>query len=351
MPQAVFNNIEIIGISAVVPKIEKNLLDDNELYNGDIRKIERVVHSSGFLKRRVAEEDVMTSDLCFQAAKDLLKNTGITPEKIDALIFVSYTPDYLMPATAYVLHQRLELTENCIVMDIPQACSGYEIGLYQSASLLNAGCKYVLLLVGDCFSKFTDMFRDKTAPVFGDAGTATLLTRNVNTKQCFFNIFSDGSKYESLMCKNGGFKNPPMKENFYENGHFKYESVMHGKMIFDFTLENVSKGILDLLEFSGLHKEEIDFYIMHQANKVILKSIASQLAIDLRKMPMQTLTDFGNQCGASIPCVMVNELATELSTQENLLCLSGFGVGLSWANAIIHTNKIYCSGIVDYTGD
>ena len=112
----------------------------------------------------------------------LSKNLNIDKSDIDALLFMSYTPDYLMPATSYILHKRLNLSNNCICMDIPQACSGYEIGLYQASMLINSGCKKVLLLVGDSFSKFTDMFNNNTAPVFGDAGSATLIEYDENAE-------------------------------------------------------------------------------------------------------------------------------------------------------------------------
>ena len=101
-------------------------------------------------------------------------------------------------------------------MDIPQACSGYEIGLYQASMLINSGCKKVLMLVGDSFSKFTDMFIDHTAPVFGDAGTATLIEYDVKAEKTYFILNSDGTNYDALICKNGGFRNIPNKNNFYD---------------------------------------------------------------------------------------------------------------------------------------
>lgn len=132
MVKFAFNNVKISGISSVVPSKELCILDDKNLYNGDEKRINRVVKSSGFFKRRVTETNIMASDLCLQAANDLIKNLKIKKEEIDALIFLSYTPDYLMPATSYILHSKLGLSQNCICMDIPQACSGYEIGLYQA---------------------------------------------------------------------------------------------------------------------------------------------------------------------------------------------------------------------------
>ena len=351
MPKFVFENVKVKGISSVVPIIEKNLLDEKDLYDGNEKKINRVINSSGFLKRRITDKNITTSDMCLQASKDLILNLNINKDEIDAILFISYTPDYLMPATAYILHKKLGLSQNCIVMDIPQACSGYVIGLCQSAMLLNSGCKKVLLLVGDSFSKFTDMFINKTAPVFGDSGSATLLEFDTTAEKMYFNINSDGNGYDALICENGGFRNPVKKEDFYENGAYKYNSRMEGGRIFDFTMNNITPNIEGLINFAGTNIEKIDKFVFHQANKFILENLALKLNIPQDALSTKTLTEYGNQCGASIPCTISNTM-NEIVQNGNIRCLlSGFGVGLSWASAIINLDKIYCSKINNYIGE
>lgn len=348
MANFTLKNSKIKGISTVVPTLELSLLDEPNLYNGDTKKIKRVIHSSGFLNRRVNNKDVMTSDLCFQAALDLIKNLNVDKNSIDVLLFFSYTPDYLMPATSYILQSKLGLSKNCICMDIPQACSGYVLGLLQAGMMINSGCKKVLLLVGDSFSKFTDMFNNNTAPVFGDAGSATLIEYEENAPEMYFNIHSDGSNWDALACINGGFKNPPKRDNFYENEEFKYNSNMDGGRIFDFTMNNITPSIEELFKYSKTEKSEINHFILHQANKFILENIARQLEIDVSKVPMDTISKYGNQCGASIPCAISDTLKDKITTSKNKLLFSGFGVGLSWANVIVETDEIYCSGILEY---
>lgn len=343
-----FNNVSIKGISTVIPEKELILTDDKSLYNGDEKKIKRVINSSGFLKRRVTDENVMTSDLCFAAAQDLIKNLNLNKEEIDALLFISYTPDYLMPATSYVLHKRLGLSQNCIVMDIPQACSGYVIGLYQASMLINSGCKKVLLLVGDSFSKFSDMFKNHTAPVFGDAGSATLVEHDENAKKSYFMINSDGENYDALICENGAFKNPSKQYDFYEDGNYKYNSKMDGGKIFDFTMQNIAPSIENLFKFSNKSVDDINHVIFHQANKFILQNIARKLNISDDKFTTETLTNYGNQCGASIPCTISNTLHNVVSKEEKTYLLAGFGVGLSWASAILNLGNIYCSQLNTY---
>lgn len=349
MVKCAVKNARIKGLSSVVPTLEKNLLNEKNLYDGNEKKINRVIKSSGFLKRRITDKDTMTSDLCFQAAEDLIKNLDINREEIDGLLFVSYTPDYLMPATSYVLHKRLGLSQNCVVMDIPQACSGFVIGLYQSAMLLNSGCKKILLLVGDSFSKFRDMFNNNTAPVFGDAGSAIFLEYDENADNMYFNINSDGSNFDALICENGGFRNPVTKKDFYENNEYIYNSRMDGGRIFDFTMNNIAPSIKELIDFSGLKLENIDKFIFHQANKFILQNIALQLGID--EPSSETLTNYGNQCGASIPCTISNVYSEEFSKTKQKCLVSGFGVGLSWASAIVDFDNIYCSKLENYKGE
>ncbi|MCQ2241392.1 ketoacyl-ACP synthase III [Treponema sp.] len=344
----IIHNARIVGVSCVIPKKSKSLYDEPNLYEGNQKKIKRVIESSGFLNRRVADANVTTSDLCFKAAEDLLSNLQINKSEIDALLFISYTPDYLMPATSYVLHNRLGLSENCICMDIPQACSGYEIGLYQAGNLINNGCNNVLLLVGDTFSKFSDMFSNNSAPVFGDSGTATLITKDESANPWYFNIKTDSSGYDALICKNGGFRNPVSKEKFYEDGSFKYESKMDGARVFDFTMKRVKDSIIETMSFANTSENELDFLVLHQANKMIMQNIANELNFPEEKVPIGTMTEFGNQCGASIPCTFSYKLNNKLQNQNNRVLLSGFGVGLSWATCVVDLNKIYCSELIEY---
>lgn len=341
-------NAKITGVSCVIPKVSKSLYDEPNLYDGNQKKIQRVVESSGFLNRRIADKNVTTSDLCYKAALDIFEKCNVNREEIGALVFVSYTPDYIMPATSYVMHNRLGLSDGCLCMDIPQACSGYEIGLYQAAMLLNNGCKKVLLLVGDTFSKFTDMFRNNTAPVFGDAGTATLLEYSEDAEPWYFSLHTDSSGYDALICKNGGFRNPQKIEDFYEDGAFKYEARMDGARVFDFTMKRVQNSISECLAFAKLTTDNIDYFVMHQANKMILQNIAIALGVSLEKMPIGTMTEFGNQCGASIPCTLSHYLKEVLKEGKYQVLLSGFGVGLSWANCILHIENIYVSKLIEY---
>jgi len=335
------NNVKISAISTVVPKRELCLLDDKTLYDGNEKQLEKVMLYSGFNKRRVADKNATTSDLCFEAAQIMFSQNNIKPDSIDALIFVTQTPDYYMPATACILQHKLGISQDCAAFDINQGCAGYTYGLWIASMLANHGCKRVLLLVGDTGSKYTDMFRNNSAPIFGDAGSATLIEYDKNASSMFFNIGTDGSEFEVIMSKNGGFRNPPSKDMFYKDASFKYEAQMDGIKVMEFAVDKVPLSINEVLSFSMVDKKEIDYFVMHQANKLILENIADELDIALEKMPMETLSKYGNQSSASIPCVICDSLKEAVSNKKLKLLLSGFGIGLSWVNCVLDIDNIY----------
>ncbi len=340
---------EIKGISTVVPKRELCLLDDKTLYNGNEKQLKRVMKSSGFNKRRVTDSNTTSADLCQRAAEVLFKEMNISPDVIDAVIFVTQTPDYHMPATACILQDKLKIKQSSIAFDINQGCAGYTYGLYVASSLVNNYIKKVLLLVGDTMSKYTDMFKEhNSAPVFGDAGSATLIEYNKNAKPMFYNIGTDGSNYDVIMSENGSFRNPPKKDDFYEDGSFKYKAKMDGMKVMEFTLDKVPISINEVIKFSNYNKDDIDYYIMHQANRFILENLAMNADIPIEKMPTETISKYGNQSCTSIPCAISDVIQKEAEERPLKLLLSGFGIGLSWVSAIVDTNKIYCSGIREY---
>lgn len=195
------------------------------------------------------------------------------------------------------------------------------------------------------------MFKNNTAPVFGDAGSATLIEYDQKAEKIYFNINSDGSQYDSLICENGGFRNPVSIENFYEDGNYKYNSRMDGGRIFDFTINNVAPNIEELLKYANIQIDNINEFVFHQANKFILENIARKLNINPERISTETLTNYGNQCGASIPCAISNTLRNEVSAKNSTYLFSGFGVGLSWASAIVNLDNIYCSKLNEYEGE
>ncbi len=349
MLQLKVNNVSIRGISTVIPPKELCLLDDKTLYNGDEKQLKKVMKSSGFNKRRVVDENTTAADLCQRAAEILFEEMNISPDTIDGIIFVTQTPDYYIPATACILQNKLKLRNSIFAFDVNQGCAGYAYGLYIASGLINTGLKRILLLVGDTSSKYTDMFRENhSAPIFGDAGSATLLEYNSDNEPIYFDIGTDGSNYDVIMAQNGGFRHPVKSDDFYTDGTYKYNAQMDGMRVMEFTLDKVPDSINDVLNFSGIEKNDIDYFILHQANKFILKNIAFNCDIPLEKLPFETLSKYGNQSCTSIPCAISDMIKDDIMNKKLKLLLSGFGIGLSWISCILETNKIYCSGIREY---
>ena len=309
------------------------------------RSLKKTMMFSGFSTKRVADMNTTSADLCVNAAEVLFEEMNYDKNKVDAIVYVTETPDYIMPATSCVIHNRLGLKRECAVFDVNQGCAGYTYGLWIAGMMLNANCSSVLLLVGDTLSKISDFFSDKSLPLFGDGGSATLLEHSEDSKPIYFDIGTDSSNYDVIMAKNGGFRNIPHKDDYYEDGKYKYLANMDGKKVFDFVLREISPSITNILDYANINKNEVDYFVLHQANKFILENVARQLGIEMEKMPVQTITDYGNQSCTSIPSAICHTLFEEVSTQKLNLLLCGFGIGLSWVSTIVTIDSIYCSGV------
>ena len=361
MSKNIFRHAKISGISAVVPKNEIRLEDELQFFGGDIKKARRVTKMAGIDRRRVADEGVLPSDLCQHAAEKLFDGLGLDRSTIDTLVFVSQHPDYIMPATACILQDKLKLPKTCAAFDVNQGCTGYVYGLWIAFSLVESrACSRVLLLEGDGLTRLYDQDNRVVAPIFGDCGTATLVEHTAEESLSWFMLGTDGSGAETLMLPTGIGRLPlpdtpeeyaPYCERLYDaNGTpWRLSRIyMDGGAVFEFTLNVVPEHILELLRFAQKTPENIDSLVLHQANRQIMLNIADKVGFPPEKVPMETFSKYGNLAGASIPSAICDALAAEIQSSQRQLLLSGFGVGLSWASAILTTDRIWCSGIIDY---
>ncbi len=345
-------NIKIAGISACVPEDEY----DNHNYDW-ISEKERntLIKTIGVEKKRHAKKGTTTSDLCFVSADNLINDLGWDRSEIDLLVFVSQSRDYIIPATAGLLQERLSLPKTCIAFDISLGCSGYVYGLSVITSMMATGrIKKGLLLTGDIIT-FNTSSRDKSSyPLFGDAGTATAIELDNDANPMMFNLQTDGSGYEAIIIPDGGIRNFADK-----NTSFNYEKIgegivrnklniaLDGIKVFNFSLREVRPNINSLLKKFSLSTDDIDYFVFHQANKLMNETIRKQLKVDPDKMPY-SLKDYGNTSSASIPLTIVTEIADKVKNNKLTLLLSGFGVGLSWGSVILQTENIICPPIFTY---
>lgn len=336
------SHISIKAIVSCVPKQVEHSAD-YALFNE--QDLSLFIKTTGIKERRVASEKVTCVDLCYAAADVIIKKFG--KEDIDAVIFVSQSPDYFLPASSVILQNKLQLNKTCLAFDVNLGCSGYIYGLSIVASLLQTGhLKKALLLVGDK-STISTNYQDKSAyPLFGDAGTATLLEYDPNAEPWNFNLQSDGSGKNAIIIEHGHSRFPYNQSSniLYEIEpgvkRTKKDLALNGLDIFNFALKEVAQNINTLIESNNVSKEEIDFYLLHQANKLINESVRKKLKVTEDKVPY-SIGEFGNTSSASIPLTMCYALKDELFNGEKLLLLSGFGVGYSWGSVLLKTKHIF----------
>ena len=345
-------NVSIKGISACVPShIEDNKL--SHLFNGD-EEVKKFVDTTGIEYRHTVNgRNICTSDLCCEAAVKLMAELDWQASEIDCLIFVSQTPDYILPATACILQGRLGLPMDCYAMDISLGCSGWVYGLSSIASLMALGSmKKGLLLVGDT-TTITKSRKDKsTYPLFGDAGTATAIEFDEGANGIKFQMGTDGRGYEAIMIPDGGFRNFVTPESFIEEevepGIFRnrLQSILNGPSVFTFGITKAPKSVNTLLEHFELSKDEIDYFVFHQANLIMNEKIRTKLKIEPEKVPY-SLGEYGNTSSASIPLTIVSRLQSEMATGKKKTLACAFGVGLSWASAFFETENLVCPAVIE----
>lgn len=358
MPKCHFNKVKISGIVACVPPLEKCIDDELELFGGKVKQLERLKKTIGLSKRRVVDAQTTAADLCERAARRLIEEAGVGLEQIDALICVTQTPDYLQPCNAAVIHGRLGLSKNCAALDVNLGCSGYVYGHWLAHSLVaSGGCERILLLAGDTISRLVHAKDRSVAPLFGDGGSATLIERSVGAPSAYFSLQTDGEGYDKLIVPAGGARQPLSRKTAEvledEAGNFRSPEnlFIDGAEIFNFSITEEPKSVKELLEYAEIDVDAVDYFVFHQANRYILGNIAKRLKLDLAKVPMQTVERYGNQSSASIPTAICGELATALADRASTrrLLLSGFGVGLSWASALVEVSDLAVCELIDYT--
>lgn len=345
-----YNNIGISAIAACVPqKIEYNkdlgyMMSDEE--------IQKAIQNIGIEERRIAEQDVCSSDLCLRAAQQLMTDNSIDPQNIDVLLFVSQTSDYHQPATAAVLQHKLGLSKNTIAFDINLACSGYVFGLSTAyAYLQNEGINRVLLLVGETMSKIVSRYDKVNTPLFGDAGTATLIEKGERFGKSLFSLHTDGKGAEVMMIPDGGFRNPVTENSFIEetdaNGdkRTRLQFRMDGMAVFNFGMSEEPRDVKNIVEAAGMELSDIDLLIYHQANKFMTDFFTKWLKFDKAKTPY-SIRKFGNTSSASIPLTIVTELKNAYPERSNVI-LSGFGAGLSWGSTLVNLTHCKISELVE----
>jgi 3-oxoacyl-[acyl-carrier-protein] synthase-3 len=329
MASSTISGCKIVGISTCVPGQRfDNIKDTTEFTKEEVKK---VVAMAGVNARRYADNNTTSSDLCIKAAKKLLESICWDASSIDVLIFITQSPDYFLPQTSSVIYKALQMNESCAAFDVGLGCSGYPYGLWLASMMIKTGgAKRVLVCHGETPTRFSDKSDRAVSLLFGDAGSATAieLDKSSDSFPWYFMQYTDGNRFQDMIIEGGGFR-----ERFPEDDR-KYYVRMNGANIFNFTIKRVPELINNTLEYADLSIEDIDYYIFHQSNSYIMKHVLKKVGLSKDKIPF-IIGEYGNTGGPSVPLTMTLGNLTWSKNHSLKLMLLAYGVGLSWASALI----------------
>jgi 3-oxoacyl-[acyl-carrier-protein] synthase-3 len=344
------SDVRLRGVSAAVPAREVHNQDLDLLNEPEAKAFVRTI---GIKTRRVAPPAICASDLCVAAARHLSELTGVHAGDIGALVFVTQTPDYPLPGNSFLAQRQLGLSSSTYLLDVNQGCAGYVYGLASIASLMSAAkIEKGLLLVGDTITRLLSSKDRSTLPIFSDAGSATILERAPDAEAMHFNLGGEGEGADVICVRGGGAREPfgpdslLMSEQEHNVARASVHLSMRGMDVLHYVLKYVAPNVRELLAYANADLETPDYYVIHQANRILNECLLKKLGIPPHKAP-ETLLEYGNTSCATIPVTICKCLGSELATGKKKLLLSGFGAGFSWGSALICGESILCPQLLE----
>ncbi|MFN6301207.1 MAG: ketoacyl-ACP synthase III [Planctomycetota bacterium] len=295
---------------------------------------EKIVSKTGIYSRHVLSEGETPGDLAFELCKPLIEHHQIDPSEIDLVLFCTQSPDYHLPSTACILQARLGLHTRCGALDFNLGCSGFTYGLWLAQGMVESGqCRNVLLVTADAYSRYCRNADISVRCLFGDAAGAVIIGRKEQgalARILRSNVGTDGNGAEHLIVPQGCARELSLYGVLSSDPCLS----MNGPEVFAFTLRTVHKSICDLLDSLGWSMESVDKFLLHQANAFMLQKLRNSMGLDESRLPID-LADLGNTVSATLPILIHRCWSKGLLTSGRKYILSGFGVGLSWANTAI----------------
>lgn len=345
------NDIAIEGIACAVPNNKVCTESFCKQFGKDT--VDNFIKTTGVKSTYRTSEEQTASDLCFVAAENLIQKKQLNKSEIGALVFVSQTPDYRLPATACVLHKRLQLEKSCLCFDVNLGCSGFVYGLNIVGSLLQTNnIDKALLLFGDTSIKTTSPYDKSSIMLFGEAGSATLLVKKSGS-EIYGELMTDGEGFKAIIMPSGAFRNMngSQERTKWGDGNIRsdYDGVMNGTDVFAFTISQVPRLINNLMRNTNTSPDDYEALVLHQANMYILQQLSKKTKFPLEKIPI-SLDRYGNTSGTSIPLTLCDSYGNDEENVPVNILMSGFGIGLSWGVVRTIINKKNIFPIV-YTDD
>lgn len=353
MARWTIKNVRFAGVSACMPKhVVKTV--DLPLFNEEEAAV--FDNTVGIKERRLGPDTLCASDMCQAAAEKLLEELGWEKSSIDMLVFESVTADFHpTPPTSCVLQDRLGLSTDCFCIDLPMGCCGTMYAINVAGNMLSSGnIKRALLLVGDTALRMGSMQDKSRIPLFGDCGTAMALEYDTTAEDIVIDFHTLGSGYKALMTPHGGFRHPITPDSFLQedfgNGIVRApkDTLIDGMAVLTFAISRPPKSIQQLIDDYNIDvNTDIDYFLIHQANKLIVDRVVKKLHLPVEKVPYD-LEEFGNLGGASIPSLMVTRIAEALRSNATtkMLC-SSFGLGLSWGTMLLTANNVVVPNLIE----
>lgn len=344
------STIKGVRMEAIAACVPSNKVDNYEFAKSHFEEdMTATLKALGVAERHVAVKEETTSmDMCVAAANLLFEKSGIKKEDIGAVIFVTLTPDCLMPNNSTYAQYLLGLPGDVATLDINHACPGYVFGLWNAGLIAQNLQKKVLLLDGDINSKYVSPWDKSTALLFGDAGTATVISPDESASDWHFTFMSDGSNREAIMMRLG--MRYPIKEEYlqikeWEDGGKRrfIDMQMNGRAVFDYVVDvvpEIANAFMDELETAG---EEYDKLVLHQANHFMLKKLAKAIGFNHKTQMPVCMDKYGNTSSVSIPLT----ISSELSESVDKVFMIGMGAGLASGIADVSLRALKNYGVIE----
>ena len=301
--------------------------------------VDKVAQKVGVDSRHLAPPNETAGDMAEKAARKLFSEYGVKPSEIDFLMLCTQSSDYFLPSTSCVLQDHLGIPTSVGAFDFNLGCSGCIYGMALAKGLISAGiAKNVLLLTAETYNKYLHPSDKSNRSIFGDGAAACLISTDGLAEIGEFVLGTDGSGAENLIVKTGAARHriPTGMKVIDEEGHTWYDDYlyMNGSAIFNFTLDNVPIMLDELLKKNELTKDDVDYYVFHQANKFMLNTLRKVCMLPKEKFYVN-LNETGNTVSSTVLIGLKDSLEKRIIKPKNKVIIAGYGVGLSWGGTLL----------------
>lgn len=293
----------------------------------------KIINKTGIDTKYKVNEGEDSTNLAISCIKKMFKSNRNEINEIDFVIYCNQTPTYMLPMSSSIIQKEIFERNDIGFIDISSGCSGYIYSLSLAYSLIKSeSYKKILLITSDTYSKIIDKSDTTNLCIFGDGASTSIIenTSEISGKNYYnFDLGCDGSGIHDLYLPNSGISAYDMKLD-------KKSLVMNGTNVFSFAIKTVPATIDKCLKLNDLDILDIDYFVLHQANRYILETIRNKLNISPEKFIIDLR--FGNTTSSSIPIALKNLIKENNVKKTDKILICGFGVGLSWGTAIIELN-------------